>query len=224
MTIKKNIQKRSLYKLGFYLSVAAAVQYSSWIFGFIINSKVISSGTASELAASNQPYYTVFITSDIITAVLISGVAVCAYKLTKSTNAQENTVISIALFSYLAFGIFTALSAVVPLTCAGNSGDCSVVLNNSYYVHNFLGMLASACLFISTVLAVTIRKSKDGMMGVILGVLAFWVALGVLSFLVSASAVIPGHIFQKGYLILAALLIYLIPSVLPIKQTTRIVD
>lgn len=197
-------------------SVIAGVIYNSWPLGYLLNPLVSRSGLASELGAIGQPYNWVFIVLDIISGVLVVLVTVLLW------NMSSKLMQKVVLANFALFGIMTALSAAIPMTCEPSLTSCPPLSRQPWLVvHGLASILASVCLFVSVCLVWWQKRQQTGA-GVMSILLAGWTLFGVLSvyfFFVTG----PGYLAQRYYITLCSVWMVLLPFMLDIvpKRRTR---
>jgi Kef-type K+ transport system membrane component KefB len=129
------------------LAWVAAILYSSWPLGFVLNPFVGHHDLASQLEAPHQPYNWVFILMDVMTGLLVTVVAIMQ---TNRPNARK--YIKWCVLGYFAFGFLVALAALTPLNCNPTADTCGPVLRNpQLIIHGGASILSVAFLFISTI-------------------------------------------------------------------------
>ncbi len=124
------------------LGALAALVYSSWPLGFILNPVVSRHALASELEAPHQPYDWVFVALDVLTGVLILGVGLLQIKISNITRDLQ-----IGVACYIAFGCLVATAALMPLHC-----DPQVIGSCGPLIHNPLVLLHGICSILSVVM------------------------------------------------------------------------
>jgi|GEM_PF-406366 len=116
------------------LMVLAGLFYSSWPLGYWLNPQA-DGGLASDLEASHQPYSWIFIAMDITCGILVGIVSCKLLIIIRSRSNRKNLLgLWFAVLGVGAFGLFTAVDALLPLNCIQGSPNCKVSLNNSYFV------------------------------------------------------------------------------------------
>lgn len=144
------------------LLALAGFFYSSWPLGYWLNSQA-TRGLASDLGALHQPYNWVFISMDVISGFLV-GIA--SRKLLKiienNANQRNRRGLQITALGAGGFGLFTAVTALLPLNCIQGSPQCVVSLNNSYFViHGIFSFASIAALTISILTIWLLLLSRD---------------------------------------------------------------
>lgn len=111
------------YRLTAVVAVAAALTYSSWLLGPVLNPELPAAHAfASELAAGGQPFSWVFRLADLATAILVLVVVVVNWRSFRSRrealSGWPRFVPIVILGSAVAFVVATALDAAFPMPCA----------------------------------------------------------------------------------------------------------
>jgi hypothetical protein len=128
-----------------WLAWAAALSYSSWPLGYILNPVVSRHDLASQLEAMHQPFNWVFIGMDVLT-----GVAVTFAGIRQIGARGEGALLRWCAAGYVAFGWLTALAALVPVNDAGTQGARrSLIHNPPLIVHDVSSNLSAVLLFLS---------------------------------------------------------------------------
>jgi hypothetical membrane protein len=131
--------------------------YNSWPLGYLLDKATARSGIASDLEDPNHPYAWVFITFDIITALILVGVSFYLYKNKPKLRSSFIRLAWLALcLGLLVFGFFTGFGAAAPDKCTGFGAACVNVFNKRFSVDGIetslaglgllLALLSSACL------------------------------------------------------------------------------
>ena len=183
----------------------AAVLYSSWIVGYLLDFKVAAYGTASELAALGQPHRTVFIITDIL--MLTAVTAVTVYLLPYAVKKSWSTV---TLVLYWLFGLLTVISTFMPLKCAPSvvacSGDASYSLNH---------LLAGAFAFLSLFMAMLIIAFYAGPRStpLILATIFIWIAVALINTSLNMAGLegIMIALSQRLFLLVNAIFLVVVP-------------
>lgn len=210
-------QNHRLKKSIILASSLAAVLYCSWMIGYIVNPTVSLQGTASELAASDQPFRMLFVLSDVATAALLVATALCLLMI---STKQLHRLISAM---YGAFGVAVLLTAVFSLECVIAEGACdSSRYAQRYAIHMTIGTCGLVLLFIGNLLAnntaprraITHAMSWIVWGGGLLGIASFLLSLLVFEPLVVAFT-------QRIFLLSASYAIWLTPHLLlkAVEQT-----
>lgn len=116
------------------LMVLAGILYSSWPLGYWLNPQA-DRGLASDLEALHQPFNWVFISMDVACGILVGIVSWKLLIMIRSRSNRKNLLgLWFAALGVGAFGLFTAVDALLPLNCIQGLPNCKVSLNNSYFV------------------------------------------------------------------------------------------
>lgn len=197
-------QRSKAFVVAAVASCVAGIIYNSWPLGYLLNPLVSRSGLASELGAIGQPYNWVFIVLDIISGALIVLVAVLL------RNISTKILQKVVLANFALFGVMTALSAAIPMTCEPSVTTCPPLLQQPWLiVHGGASILASLCLFVSVCLTWWHKRNQPGarVMSILL---SGWTLFGILSvyfFFVPG----PGYLAQRYYITLCSVWMVLFP-------------
>jgi hypothetical protein len=129
------------------VSGLVAIIYNSWPLGYILNNPVAHHQLASELEAAGQPYNWFFVCCDLITCLLLLYLALRYWQRRPAT--YKNGALNAVIFGLALFGVFTAVSALTPLSCQINDLRCGAHASQILALHNLTGGVASFGLFIS---------------------------------------------------------------------------
>ena len=144
-SIRSSKQNRKRTNL-LVLAGLSGLLYSSWPLGFILN-PVATRGLASNLEALHQPYNWLFIGFDILCGLLILAVAV---RLNKIFLKPRFSLIVIAIYSYAAFGLTTAVDALIPFDCAADQQQCgNIAAHPLVIVHGLISIVSIGVLTLS---------------------------------------------------------------------------
>src|SRR5260370_13363258 len=94
-----------------WLAWIAAILYSSWPLGYVLDPVVGHHELASQLEALHQPYAWLFVTTDVLTCLtlIIAGL--------QQISTRDNAWFKWCTLSYLAFALLVAAAALSPLNC-----------------------------------------------------------------------------------------------------------
>ncbi len=111
------------------IGVVAAVAYSSWPLGYLVNRTVASQTLASTLEARNQPNSWLFVLLDCTTGALCAVAVALDWSDDPPRGAVRLRQISFCGFAL--FGVITAVNALIPFGC-GNTPvtACATSLSN----------------------------------------------------------------------------------------------
>jgi hypothetical protein len=97
-------------QLSIALCFVAGLLYNSWPLGYLLDSSTAHHSLASDLELANHPYYRLFITCDVLTAVCVILAALILFKWSSSPPKIKTVVLA----GLIIFAVFTAASAVLP--------------------------------------------------------------------------------------------------------------
>lgn len=137
-----------------WLSVVAAVLYSSWPLAFVLDPSVGRHSLASELEAPHRPYNWVFIAMDVLTGLVLFGIGV--WQLRK----RSDHIPAIVIWSYLGFGLLVAVAALTPLVCDPTTQSCGPLLHNYRILIHGVASIASVVFLLAALIGVTLRAHK----------------------------------------------------------------
>jgi hypothetical protein len=194
------------------LGLAAGVIYNSWPLGYLLNPQTTKNGLASALEAVNQPYNWLFVSGDVLCSLLT---LIIAWGLLKDKLGNKSAIW--ALGSLAAFGVMTALSALLPLSCQTDVSSCGYGLGQSFGLHDLSGAIASLGLFIAMISSLDRLKARRTLHRLGVGLLLYWSAWGLwylfLSFLSAGEHPLAQRVLiasQQLFLILSGLIIWLV--------------
>lgn len=125
-----------------WLAWAAAVLYSSWPLGYLLNPLVSQHDLASQLEALHEPYAWVFIGMDVLTALVVTIVGIWQIH-----SHGERMWLKLGAVCYILFGFLVAVAALAPLNCDPETHDCGPILHNPLLiVHGVSSILSPAFL------------------------------------------------------------------------------
>ncbi|HLZ14983.1 MAG TPA: DUF998 domain-containing protein [Candidatus Saccharimonadales bacterium] len=156
--------------------VVAALLYSSWPLGYILNPWVGRHELASELEAPHQPYAWIFITADVLTGVFIVFVGLLQLR----TRKISRTLFS-AVACYVLFGAQVAGAALAPLHCDPEVQYCGPLKHNPLLVvHGGFSILSVLCLFAATLIMASVawRRRRPMLRALFAVVLLGWGTFG----------------------------------------------
>jgi len=138
-----------------WLGVVAAVLYSSWPLGYLLNPGVAHTALASQLEATRQPYNWLFIGCDIA-----SGLALLAAGAIQWRRAH-GWLLRLSIASYAAFAALVIVAALVPFDCDTPGATCVDPLHSPLIIiHGLASILSPAGLLIS--IALLLRRLLRG--------------------------------------------------------------
>ena len=204
---------RNVYKrLAFWLACLAALAYSSWPLGYVLNPSVGRYQLASQLESPHQPFNWLFITTDVLTGLFI--VIVGALQL---RSKHKRRLLNLCISGYILFGLLVAITALVPINCDPTTTSCGPLLHDpKVVVHGLASILSVLCLFASTVIiAPTIYLTKRSKSTNIISfiVLSSWIIFGV-GALIEIYLKITGNTLQYFFITVCSLsIIFVISSI-----------
>jgi hypothetical membrane protein len=128
-------------------SILLAIVYNSWLLGFILNNPVVHHDLSSQLEVAGQPYNWLFVSADVMTG-LLSIILVCLLWANR-TKKHLTSAMNVIVIGLIMFGLFTAISALLPLSCQTSDTRCGAHLSQTFGIHDVTGGIASFGLFIS---------------------------------------------------------------------------
>jgi Protein of unknown function (DUF998) len=162
-----------------WLAWAAAILYSSWPLGYVLNPVVGRHDLASQLEARHEPFNWVFIGMDIAT-----GLAITIVGMWQMNAGGKRALLKWCALSYVAFGALVALAAAMPLNCNPETrGACGPLLRNPVLlVHGLSSILSVLFLLFSTIAlgaSVYQRRGRGPAYRLFVATLAGWLAFGI---------------------------------------------
>ncbi len=130
-------------------AILAAIIYNSWPLGYLLNPSVAGTGLASDFEASGQPYNWFFVACDVLFGVLVVSLTLW---LMKDRAKWRSSIIYVA--GLAAFGIFTAVSALIPLHCHADIRTCGYDVDQTLGWHDITGAIAALGLFAAMAAAI----------------------------------------------------------------------
>lgn len=139
--------RKAPYSIVLTLSVASGLLYSSWPLGYWLNARVAKNSLASGLEAVGQPFNWLFITTDIMSSVLLVVASVLLWH--KYRNNKLALPIKISLACIVMFAVGTTIDALTPEHCVPNLMRCVSFTQDHYLlVHGIFSIAASVFLFV----------------------------------------------------------------------------
>jgi hypothetical membrane protein len=205
------------------ITVAAAVLYSSWPLGYWLNPGV-NRGLASDLEAAHQPYNWIFIALDIISGLLICTASWWLLKLMKHVKLP---LLRYAVIGFGAFGLLTAIDALLPLDCVNVLNRCGSVLDDpTIIIHGIvsIGSIVGLTISIMSVWWLLARggQAARGLRWLLNGTLIVWFGFGLITFALivkARSSAVSQHLFITVCSLWTAALPYLAWRALQVKQS-----
>ncbi|HSX00388.1 MAG TPA: DUF998 domain-containing protein [Patescibacteria group bacterium] len=170
--------KRFIALPAVWLGVLAALLYNSWPLAFLLNPAVGKHALASQLEAPHQPYDWLFVALDVLTGVVIAGVALLQLRVRKHT-----TLLIAAVVCYVIFGVFVAGAALIPLSCDPQVDACGPLLRNpSIVAHGFMSIASVISLLVGLVLvaqAMYVARAARILQLLFAATMACWLGFGI---------------------------------------------
>ncbi len=128
------------------LGALAGLTYLSWPLGYLLNPNVVAVGLASDLEVPGQPFAWLFVGLDVLSGALMLGVAAALWGRT-----VRRWFLVCAILGYALFGISSAVSAAVPLSCGvGRAALLTCGTDpGSYGLHDAVSVVGYFALFVS---------------------------------------------------------------------------
>lgn len=165
-----------------WLAWAAAIFYSSWPLGFVLNPSVGRHDLASQLEALHQPYAWTFIGMDVLT-----GLAVCTAGIWQLKTYGKSLFARWCAASYIGFGVLVILAAIAPLNCDPEAHTCGPLLHNPLLlIHGLSSILSPVFLGIGVLLvgiAAYRRRPTSLTLGLFAAVMLAWATSGIGAFI-----------------------------------------
>jgi len=197
-------RKERSYGLAVLLAAVAGIIYNSWPLGYWLNPAASKRGLASELEAFHQPYDWLFIVLDVMSGVLIAIVMWLLW------HREHDKWRKAVLVNFALFGLFTLLSAVLPMSCEPSLESCPSVWHQPLLIlHGITSILASLCLFASAVIMWWLKR-KHPTWFIMSILMTGWGLFGLFSlyFLIIPG---PGYIAEHYYITLCSVWVVLLP-------------
>lgn len=202
-------------KLTYMLTAIAAVLYSSWPLGYLLNPNVARSSLASGLEAVHQPYNWVFVMTDVVSGMLVIAVCWLLWNQHKTKNTAK--ALSISLTCTALFALGTIIDALLPERCVPNLMVCpSFTQDHTLLVHGIFSILASLFLFFALFVPWLKQHTNPTLTVLLVG----YVVFGVISLV---QAVIPserGNWSQDYYMTLCSAWLLLLPYATKVLNRT----
>ena len=199
------MQKRSLMQFS-ALAVVAALLYSSWPLGFLLNPRVARTSLASGLEALRQPYNWLFVAADILSSLIV--VVLCLLLWNKYRKQTTRPHLNITLFCVVFFAFGTVVDALLPEHCVPNLMRCPSFTQDHYLLfHGLFSIAASVMLFVALFMSWS-HKPKSPLLG---SLLVGYVAFGLLSLAQAVTPTRHGNWSQDYYMTLCSLWLACLP-------------
>jgi hypothetical protein len=180
-------------------AILAGILYYSWPLGNYLN-PVANRGLASNLEAIGQPYNWLFIGLDIMTGVVIVFITVWLLQWLRNKKAIW---LRSAIWGYGAFGVLTAIDAILPLDCVSTEQRCGAIISDPMVIlHGIasIGSIGGLTVSIGAIwwLLVRSKHSGDILRWFLHLTAAGWLGFGIataLLLLASRSSALSQHLF-----------------------------
>lgn len=204
----------------------AALVYNSWPLGYVLNRRVAAHGLASDFGASGQPYNWVYIGGDVFCGVLVVVAIWLLVRYVRLSSQAITACVGIGIF-----GIMTAVSALLSLSCVSNIRACGYQPSQTLGAHDITGAVAAAGLFVGLVYAWRARADSGKLAhwnGALLFVWSLWGLAFTLVLLPSVQRAphfsMVSIVWEQAFIVLSgagvAAVIYSL-STLPVKESRR---
>lgn len=192
------------------LGVLAGLSYLSWPLGYVLTPGVVGVGLASDLEVSGQPFAWLFISLDIVSGALMILVAAALW-----ARPARRPLLAWAILGYALFGVSTAVSAAVPLSCGvGRAALLACGTSpSSYGFHDAISVVGYLALFVSLLGCLSCSRKAQGRSGLWVSTAAIgalWAGSG-LAFLSLTLAGLPEVACQHLLLVATSAAIALFP-------------
>jgi Protein of unknown function (DUF998) len=161
-----------------WLAGTAALLYSSWPLGYILNPFVGRHDLASQLEALHEPYAWVFISMDVLT-----GVAILLAGLRQIKIHRRQLLLRWCIISYVVFGLLNAVAALSPLNCDPEAHDCGPLLHNPLLIiHGLTSILSPGFLCIgmlALIVSIYRRRMSRLIVWIFVPILLAWLLSGL---------------------------------------------
>jgi hypothetical protein len=197
----------------FWLSLAAAILYSSWPLGFVFNPGVAHHLLASELEAPHEPFNWVFVSMDVLTGVTVSIIGILQLKAHK-----RGALLNTSIYGYIAFGVLVALAAVSPLNCNPGTKSCGPLIDDPIVIiHGFASIVSVILLLVSIVVLTPLIKQYIRVSKMVrilfVAMVGCWILFGIGS-LLELALNIRGNTLQYYFITVCSISIIFIVSVI----------
>jgi len=195
------------------ITIMAGLLYSSWPLGYWLN-PVANSGLASNLEAAHQPYNWLFVLLDILSGGLI---CLASWWLLKLMKKVQLPFLRYAVIGFGAFGLLTAIDALLPIDCVSSVTHCGPVLSDPWFVIHGIVSIGSIVGLTVSIMSVWWLLARGGQTARILrwllhGTMVAWFGFGVVTLaliLLARSSALSQHLFITVCSLWTALLPYL---------------
>lgn len=164
------MNQRSYSRITTLLVILAAVLYSSWPIGYIVNPKVASHGLASELAGAHQPFAWIFVYGDVAVGLLMLIVAVQLWR--QCMPFRQQKTLRLIILNVGGFGLATIIDALLPLSCSMSTQVCPAPEHDPLLLtHALFTIIASNCLLVASTLLWYRSRSSRYLQALLIGYL-----------------------------------------------------
>ena len=134
--------------------ILSGLLYSSWPLGYWLNPRA-TYGLASDLGALYQPYNWLFISLDVGCAILVIISSIKLFAIIITNYHQQNLFrLQIAVMGVGGFGLFTGITALMPLNCIQGSPNCQILLSNPYFLIHGIFSIGSVTFLTISIIAI----------------------------------------------------------------------
>lgn len=138
-----------------WLGIIAALVYSSWPLGYILNPAAAHNAFASQFEASGQPYNWLFIALDILSGVCLLICGGLQWLKSKSIASK------LSILSYMVFAILVIAAALIPFNCNSATSMCLDVTHSPLLiVHGLASTISVIALLFSIILVIRIPSAE----------------------------------------------------------------
>ncbi|MEO7364511.1 MAG: DUF998 domain-containing protein [Candidatus Saccharimonadales bacterium] len=198
--------RRTLHHSDTVLSVVAGLLYCSWPLGYWLNPRVANHSLASGFEALDQPYNWLFVTTDIVSSLLL--IIVCMLLWEKYRNSQSVRLIKVCLASFVLFAAGTIIDALTPEHCVPNLMRCASFTHDHFLlVHGVFSITASIFLFFGLCIVWLHRRRELVLVVMLLGYIIF----GAISLIEALTPSQNSNWSENYYITLCSIWIALIP-------------
>jgi uncharacterized membrane protein SirB2 len=164
--------RRPIYHAHSFLGICAGLLYSSWPLGYWLNSRVAHSSLASGLEATGQPFNWLFISTDIMSSLLLVIISVLLWQ--KYRYGRLARLMGIGLAAIMLFAVTTIIDALLPEHCVPNLMRCASFTEDHYLlVHGIFSIAASIFLFVSLCVVWFCRRQERLLQVLLTGYIVF---------------------------------------------------
>ncbi len=200
------------------LAAITGTLYSLWLLGYWLNPAIMNNMDLSALQAAGQPHFTFFVAGDVLTGVASISLAYQLIVIFNKSKTLKSLSPWFCLSGIAIFGIFTAISALLP-SCIASSKVCNANMTNVLDVHDITGVIASLGIFIglSSALKLTYKDIKLSWYRATLILQIAWCLSGIIFVILSIKLINLSLAFQQVFLILSSLCIIMIAVIINMK-------